>query len=129
MGKMTFGQRLKHLRTQRKLSQEELGKKFRKSQSTIAYYERDQKRPTKETIIELAEFFGVRSDYLLGLSEGPVHYTKEDQAFIKETEKGYLDLDDLKKSFKLIVDGKEASEEEIEEAIKYIKIQRMLKKD
>lgn len=61
----TFGQRLKKLREQKNLSQEELAHLFNLSQSTIAYYELDKKEPSKKTIVKLANFFNVTTDYLL----------------------------------------------------------------
>ena len=36
---------------------------------TYQYYEADDHRPDYETLISLAEFFGVTTDYLLGYSD------------------------------------------------------------
>ncbi|MCL6446826.1 MAG: helix-turn-helix transcriptional regulator [Armatimonadetes bacterium] len=67
----TFGQRLKVLREEKKLSQEELGKIFHLSQSTIAYYEKDKKQPSQKTLQKFADFFNVSVDYLLGRTNNP----------------------------------------------------------
>ena len=86
----TFGERLRSLRDEKDLSQEELGKILNLSQSTIAYYETSKKEPTKETMERMADFFGVSLDYLFGrtnirtispsVAETPAHYTPEVQA-------------------------------------------------
>ena len=52
----TFGERLRLLREEKGLSQDELGKILNLSQSTIAYYETNKKEPTRETIIKIADF-------------------------------------------------------------------------
>lgn len=67
----TFGDRLKALRTARNISQEELGKRFNLSQSTIAYYEVDKKQPSQKTLQHFADFFDVTVDYLLGRTNDP----------------------------------------------------------
>lgn len=65
----TFGQRLKQLREEKELSQQELAKLFSLSQSTIAYYELDKKQPSQKTLQRLAEFFGCTVDYILGRTD------------------------------------------------------------
>jgi transcriptional regulator with XRE-family HTH domain len=65
----TFGQRLKQLREEKELSQQELAKLFCLSQSTIAYYELDKKQPSQKTLQRLAEFFGCTVDYILGRTD------------------------------------------------------------
>jgi transcriptional regulator with XRE-family HTH domain len=65
----TFGERLKLLREEKGLSQAELGKLYNLSQSTIAYYETNNKQPSNETLQNLANFFQTTTDYLLGRSD------------------------------------------------------------
>ena len=62
----TFGERLKALRGEKDLSQEEFGKLFNLSQSIIAYYELNKKDPPSDTLVKFADFFGVSLDYLFG---------------------------------------------------------------
>lgn len=63
---ITFGRRLKELREKKEMSQEELGRRFNLSQSTIAYYEMDKKQPSQNTLHKMADYFEVTTDYLLG---------------------------------------------------------------
>lgn len=67
----SFGERLKKLREEKELSQEELGKRFNLSQSTIAYYEVNKKQPSQNTLNKMADFFNVSIDYLLGRTDDP----------------------------------------------------------
>ncbi len=62
-----FQQRLKELRLTRGLSQKELGDIIGTTYSAISYWEQGINEPKLSYIINLAKFFGVTSDYLLGL--------------------------------------------------------------
>lgn len=68
---MDFGTRLKELRLQKKLTQEELGKIVHVSKVSISGYERGGRNPDRETLTDLADYFGVSTDYLLGRSNIP----------------------------------------------------------
>ncbi|WP_206921877.1 helix-turn-helix domain-containing protein [Alicyclobacillus suci] len=65
----SFGARLRELRTKSSLTQEELGKKFQISPSTIGMYERDEREPSLDLLQRLAAFFGVTIDYLVSGKE------------------------------------------------------------
>ncbi|SKC49469.1 helix-turn-helix domain-containing protein [Maledivibacter halophilus] len=66
---MNFSSRLKKLRKNRELTQEEFGRKINKTRSTIAGYETERKEPDYETLKSIADFFDVSLDYLLGRSD------------------------------------------------------------
>ena len=66
---MTFGQRLKELRTDKHLSQMELSVKTGISQSAIAKWELDKTEPTASALVTLSRFFDESVDYLLGLKD------------------------------------------------------------
>ncbi|NHM28897.1 helix-turn-helix domain-containing protein [Desulfofundulus sp. TPOSR] len=66
-----FGKRLRELREKKNLSQEALGKLFHLSQSMIAHYEAGRKQPSQQTLRQMADFFGVSIDYLLGRTNDP----------------------------------------------------------
>jgi len=61
--------RLKELRKENKLTQEQLAKKINKTRSTIAGYETERKEPDFDTLMTLATLFNVTTDYLLGLKD------------------------------------------------------------
>lgn len=56
--------RLKNLRKQFDLTQEQLGKKINVDQSTIVHYEAGTREPSRENKIKLALFFGVTVEFL-----------------------------------------------------------------
>lgn len=66
---MYFGIRLKELRTQKHITQQELADKVDLVKSSISAYEKSLKYPSVEVLIKLCNYFNVSSDYLLGLSD------------------------------------------------------------
>jgi len=64
-----FGGRLAALRREKGLTQAELARSLNMGQSTIAMYEKNQRRPDPETLERLADFFQVSVDYLLGRTD------------------------------------------------------------
>lgn len=65
------GERLKGLREDRGLTQEELAAHIGISEPQIWRYEKGDSEPRADTILKLAVFFGVSTDYLLGNSDFP----------------------------------------------------------
>ena len=64
-----LGNRIKQLREELGLKQEELANKLSISPSAIGMYETNKREPNNELTIKLADFFGVTTDYLLGKSD------------------------------------------------------------
>lgn len=64
-----FDKRLYELRIEMKLTQVELSKKSGVSASNITKYERGIRLPTVEILVQLAQFFDVSVDYILGLED------------------------------------------------------------
>lgn len=65
-----FGERIAEQRKKLGLSQEELAEALNISRSTLAGYEAENKHPPYRTLVKIAKYFGVTTDYLLGLTEG-----------------------------------------------------------
>lgn len=61
-----FGSRLRDLRNEKKLTQDDLGKMLNVSGKTIGAWERDSRQPNIEAINKIASIFNVSTDYLLG---------------------------------------------------------------
>ena len=66
---MRIGEIIIVLRRERNISQTELGKAIGVSARAISYWEQGINEPKATYIAKLAEFFGVSSDYLLGLED------------------------------------------------------------
>ena len=64
-----LGNRIKKLREEKNIKQEDLAKKVNVFPSAIGMYERDLREPNDEITLKLAEFFNVTTDYLLGKSD------------------------------------------------------------
>lgn len=62
---MSLGKRLSQLRKSKELTQEQASKLLNISRSRIALYETDKRDIDTETLRQLAEFYGVTTDYLL----------------------------------------------------------------
>ena len=79
--------RLRFLRTQRGESLEKIAKYLNVTMQTISNYETEKRDMTPDTIIKLAEYFGVTTDYLLGKSDIKNPEKEEySYAYHKETE-------------------------------------------
>ena len=67
---MTFGERLRYLREERELRQQDVAEHIHVSLRMLSYYESDKHFPRDaDMIISLAKFFDVSLDYLFGLTE------------------------------------------------------------
>lgn len=64
-----FGEILAELRLDRKMTQKDLAKELHVSVGTISNYEKGAHFPDLEKLINLADFFDVTTDYLLGRCE------------------------------------------------------------
>lgn len=72
--KLTIGERLKDLRVERKLTLEELADAVGISKSALGKYESDNgKDISPYSIVQLADFYGVSADYLMGRTETKNH--------------------------------------------------------
>lgn len=67
----SFGERLKKVRIDRGLRQEDIGAIVHVGKSTVSQWENNIHVPDIETIVKIANYLNVTSDYLLGLSDNP----------------------------------------------------------
>lgn len=56
---------LRKLREEKKMTQAELAKQFQVSPSTIAMYERGERKPDPGMLLKISNFFNITTDYLL----------------------------------------------------------------
>jgi len=64
-----LGKRLKELREERGLTQKELANLLNINAVTYLHYEKDQREPPLSLLADMAIFFGVSVDYILGISD------------------------------------------------------------
>ncbi len=66
-----FAKRLKNLRLNKHLTQDELAPELGISRSTLGMYETGKREPDFETLETIADFFNVDMNYLIGYSDDP----------------------------------------------------------
>lgn len=64
-----FGERLREIRTEKQLTQNELAKKLNVSYNTIYAWETDKQEPSMPTLLKLCEILEVSLDYLFGKTD------------------------------------------------------------
>lgn len=64
-----LGNNIKKLRIEKSMTGEEFGTIFSVTKSTISNWESGKRDPDSETILKLANFFDVSTDFLLGISK------------------------------------------------------------
>jgi len=62
---ITIGERIKFLRESKKLTQHDLSEKINISRGNLSNYENDRFKPASDSIIAIADFFSVSTDWLL----------------------------------------------------------------
>ena len=66
---MNIGDKIKDLRIEKRISQTQLAKALGLAQNTLSQYENNVAKPSLDTLVLIAKFFTVSTDYLLGLEE------------------------------------------------------------
>lgn len=80
--------RLKFLREEKGLFQSDIAKILGVSIAAVGFYENEKRDMSPDTIIKLAEYFGVSTDYLLGKSD--IRNPEETKINIDEAEVSFL---------------------------------------
>ena len=119
---------LKLLRKQHNLSQKEIGNIFHASQNTVSQWENGTRKPSYDIIQEIADYFEVSVDYLLGRQEQLPELNSKDKREIQEilddTEQQLLSQDGL------MFDGSPATEEDVQKIIMAMQMgMEMIKKE
>ncbi len=110
----TFGDRLKSLRIENKLTQEELARHFYLNKSSISKYEKNLQLPENNLLQEIARFFDVSIDYLLAISDERNIISLNS---LSSHEKAALII-----GSKLMEDGYEISEKDVDDIVLAAKI-------
>lgn len=66
---MDFGTKLKELRTNAGLTQQQLAAQIGITKSVISFYELQERSPSPAVLIKIATVFHVSTDYLLGIEK------------------------------------------------------------
>ena len=120
----TFGERLKELRSERGLTLSQMADKFHKTKASFSAYENDKRKPDMDLISDIADYFGVSVDYLLGRSGmkndpyGKVKDALEDDPELMEFWDEMHKRDDIKLMFK---QTKNMSPESVKSVVQFMK--------
>lgn len=74
---MSLGEKLKLLRTSKKMSQQDVASLLGIERSTYGKYETGDSSPDYSKLVTLANFFNVTTDYLLSVQKEKDHYVPE----------------------------------------------------
>ena len=72
---MNYRERIKSVREDRDLTQEQIGRLLNKSQQGYNHIETGRAELKIEDLIRLCKFYGLSADYLIGLTDKPRPYT------------------------------------------------------
>lgn len=64
---VNFGQKLRTLRKNAGMTQTDLAKRLNITKSVVSYYELQERIPSPDVLIQLADIFHVTADYLLDI--------------------------------------------------------------
>ncbi len=67
--KIILGERLKELREDNNLTQKQIAEKLNINSVTYLHYEKSQREPPLSLLADMAKYYGVTVDYLLGLED------------------------------------------------------------
>lgn len=90
-----FAERVKKLRIEKKMTQQELGNVFGLTSTGVSYWESGKAIPNMEMMNKLSNFFGVTIDYLIGKddidenNEGMILFRKAEQVNESDKKKMY----------------------------------------
>lgn len=93
--------RIKSLREDLNLSQEELANKLNLSKGIISLYEQEKRKPSVEILVQMSEIFNVSIDYILGRTNIP-NITSEPLEIAAST-KNNVDLSEVSDRDKEII--------------------------
>lgn len=65
---VNFGDKLRTLRTEAGMTQTDLARRLNITKSVVSYYELQERTPSPDVLIKLADIFHVSTDYLLGIN-------------------------------------------------------------
>lgn len=111
-----FGDRLKALRQEKKLTQEGLGKILNKTKNNISQYETGKREPDNDTLYRIAEYFNVSTDYLLDRTD-----IRESADYILNNSNESFTTKGLGSNAECNEDFPEEAKEEIEKFKEYIR--------
>jgi transcriptional regulator with XRE-family HTH domain len=118
---MEIGQKIKKLRTEKDISMRKLGEEVGVSHAHISKLESGLNSPSVDLLEKIADYFKIDVSYFFIKEQDP--FTKSQQDLLFESD---LSLENIKDKYNLKIDGKPATDEEIQKMVEYIRVLRQL---
>lgn len=111
---MSFGDRLRDLRVEKNMTQEDLSKKLNVSRATVGRYETNERFPDKDILKKIADIFDVSLDFLLGRTDNRSSFSKKQISLNKNNYNynSYRELEDKIKEI-LLAEGIMSNDEPV----------------
>lgn len=121
-----YGSRLKQLRKNLNKTQEEVAAGLGVTRGAYSHFENDRNEPDSDTIRNLADYFNVSTDYLLGRTDDPIPTRNLDQDLFDEHDynkelEAFMEDEELRMEF---MDYKDWPEEDKRNLLYYLEGQR-----
>nr|PZN02741.1 MAG: XRE family transcriptional regulator [Bacillota bacterium] len=116
---MMIGERIKSLREERKITQQELARYLGVSQKTISNYENGERSPDPDTLRKIADYFDVTVDYLLGRSNHRQLTRKDERDIEKIIEETRQRIENTEG---LMLDGEILCQEDVDAIISAMRV-------
>ena len=89
-----YGEKIKNLRKEKGLTQEQLADTIKIGRSALSLYETEARQPDPQTLRVFADYFNVSTDYLLGRSDDPKLDQVTDPEMLIELEEARKAMDE-----------------------------------
>lgn len=97
--KENFGERIKRLRYEKGLTQEQVAMLLQVNRKAVSHYENNLREPSFDILIQMADLYRVSTDYLLGVERHYAIYTAglsdRQYALIRELVAELIGQDDI----------------------------------
>ena len=123
---MNIGERIKKLRTERKLSMRELAEKIGITHAHISKLENEKSSPSVDLLQNIADYFNVDISYFFIKDDELDGFTDNERDLLMEKD---LSIEAIKEKYNLVIDGRTATDEEIEKIVEYVKALRIMKQN
>jgi len=115
------GSNIRKIRKEKGYSLRGLGKKINVAHSHLSRIETGEKNPNLELLKTLSLVFDVSISSLVG-----EEYSKDEKKFMDDVKRNPVTIKDLAEKYNIIVGDRPATEDEINEAVKYILAKRIM---
>ncbi len=116
--------RIALLRTNRHYTQDEMASLLGISRAALSHYEKGRREPDYETLIKIADLFGVTLDYIMRRTDDPT--IKLDPEVAQLADSVELSDEQIFNKLTLKIDGRELTPEEAKRFIAFVRADRSM---